>query len=334
MAELYPLLMRPQFHKRVWGARSLRPIYDQEFDEPVGEAWLTGDDCKVANGPLAGKTLGELCKQFGADLVGESAPVKDRFPLLIKFLFPREKLSVQVHPDDEMARRLGQPNGKTECWYVLHAEPGAQVGVGLRPGTTKVQFAEAIKQGSAEQLLNWIDVAAGDLIYVEAGTVHAIGPGSILVETQQNSDITFRLYDYGRPRELHLKQGLEAMKEKTGAGKAEEALLAEDVVELVSSHNFVITRHDRFGLSGAHGLHVPGHTHGDTSRGNDVIVCIKGEGFCTSRCASRQLPEVKVVTGEAVIVPAAVERYTVVADENSQFLSIKLPHLEGTCRPS
>src|SRR5215470_2740054 len=162
MAELYPLLMQPQFHKRVWGARSLQPIYDKEFDEPVGEAWLTGDDCKVANGPLAGKTLGELCKQFGADLVGESAVANDRFPLLIKFLFPREKLSIQVHPDDEMAQRLGLPCGKTECWYVLHAEPGAQVGLGLRPGVTRKDFEHAIKNGTGEQSLNWIDIHPGE----------------------------------------------------------------------------------------------------------------------------------------------------------------------------
>src|SRR5438270_2104243 len=166
MPELYPLLMQPQFHKRVWGARSLEPIYRQTFDEPVGEAWLTGDECRVANGPLAGQTLGELCRRFGADLVGESAPAKDRFPLLIKFLFPREKLSVQVHPDDEMARSMGQPCGKTECWYVLSAEPGAQVGVGLKPGVTKDQFAQSVNDGTAEQLLNWMDVHAGELIYV------------------------------------------------------------------------------------------------------------------------------------------------------------------------
>src|SRR5437762_10122829 len=114
---------------------------------------------------------------------------------------------------------MGQPCGKTECWYVLAAERGAQVGVGLKPGTTKGEVARAVTEVRLEKLLNWIDVHAGDLIYVEAGTVHAIGPGSILVETQQNSDTTFRLYDYGRPRELHLEQGLEAMKEDACTGK-------------------------------------------------------------------------------------------------------------------
>src|SRR5205823_6163623 len=124
---------------------------------------------------------------------------------------------------------------------------------------------QAIKQECAEELLNWIDIAAGDLIYVEAGTVHAIGPGSILVETQQNSDTTFRLYDYGRPRELHLQQGLEAMKERTQAGKVEPGIIDENLVDLVWSSHFRLAKHrlgpDRGSMSGAHGLHLPGHTH-------------------------------------------------------------------------
>src|SRR5437763_1040864 len=115
MADLYPLHLRPEFHERVWGARSLAPIYSQEISgNPIGEAWLTGEDCKAANGPLAGRTLGEICREFGSELLGAS--VLPRFPLLIKFLFPKDKLSVQVHPDDVGAARNGEPCGKTECW--------------------------------------------------------------------------------------------------------------------------------------------------------------------------------------------------------------------------
>ena len=117
------------------------------------------------------------------------------------------------------ARRAGEPCGKNECWYVVHAKPGAQVALGLKPGTTRQEFEQAIQQKRAEELLNWINVFPGEMIYVAGGTVHTLGPGSILVETQQQSDTTYRLYDYGRPRELHLQQGLAVMKEKTGAGK-------------------------------------------------------------------------------------------------------------------
>jgi mannose-6-phosphate isomerase class I len=126
---------------------------------------------------------------------------------------------VQVHPDDEQARKSGHLCGKTECWYVLRANPGAQVGLGLKPGVTLAQFEQAICDTRAEELLNWVNVYAGDMLYVAAGTVHTIGGGMILVETQQTSDITYRLYDYGRPRELHVAEGLAATKLQTNAGK-------------------------------------------------------------------------------------------------------------------
>ena len=139
----------------------------------------------------------------------------------LKFLFPHEKLSVQVHPDDEAARRVGEPCGKTECWYVAHARPGAQIALGLKPGVTGAQFEKAIHEQRAEELLNWFNVFPGEMIYVAGGTVHTLGPGSIIVETQQQSDTTYRLYDYGRPRELHLKEGLAAVKEKVASGKGD-----------------------------------------------------------------------------------------------------------------
>ena len=221
MPELYPLLLQPQFHERVWGTRDLKPFYTREVTGgPIGEAWLTGDKCTVANGPLAGRTLADLAQKFGKQFLGDAVRDASRFPLLIKFLFPTEKLSVQVHPDDEGAAKVGQPCGKTECWYVLQADRGAQIGLGLKPGTSKAEVEAAIRENRMEHLLNWIDVHEGDMIYVDAGTVHAIGGGAVIVETQQNSDTTYRLYDYGRPRELHIEDGLRATKEQTHAGKA------------------------------------------------------------------------------------------------------------------
>ncbi len=139
--------------------------------------------------------------------------------MLLKFLFPEEKLSVQVHPDDATAQQFGEPWGKTECWYVAHAKPGAQIALGLKAGVTRAQFEQAIHDKRAEELLNWINVYQGEMIYVAGGTVHTLGPGSVIVETQQQSDTTYRLYDYGRPRPLHLERGLASIKERTGAGK-------------------------------------------------------------------------------------------------------------------
>src|SRR5438309_4905929 len=147
MSDLYPLRLHPEFYERVWGAHSLAPIYSREITgNPVGEVWLTGEECKVANGPLKGNSLADLSRKFGAQLIGDTASPHSRFPLLVKFLFPKDKLSVQVHPDDESAARTGQPCGKTECWYVLHAEPGSQIGLGLKPGTTKAEVERAIRE--------------------------------------------------------------------------------------------------------------------------------------------------------------------------------------------
>ena len=183
------------------GFRDLRPWFDHIAEqEPIGEAWLTGDDCLVATGPNAGKKLGDFFREAYASLLGADSPRQDS-PLLIKVLFIRDKVSVQVHPDDAMAHKYGQPRGKTECWYALAAEPEAKVALGLKPGVTLSQVEEEIHAGTLEASLNMVRVLAGDMIFVDAGTVHAIWPGSILLETQQNCDITYRMYDYGRPRE-------------------------------------------------------------------------------------------------------------------------------------
>src|SRR5271157_3151135 len=237
--ELAPFRIAPRFVGRVWGFRDLRPWYDQVAeDEPIGEVWLTGDECIVATGPHTGKTLDWLFREANEALLGPAAPSPDS-PLLIKVLFAREKLSVQVHPDDKMAKKYGQPRGKTECWYALAATPGAEVALGLKPGTTLDQIKEEIQAGTLEESLNLLPVAAGDMVFVDAGTVHAIWPGSILLETQQNCDLTYRLYDYGRPRELHIERSLEAMRLETAAGKVAPVKLADRTV-LVDREYFCV----------------------------------------------------------------------------------------------
>jgi mannose-6-phosphate isomerase len=319
MSDLYPLLLRPQFHERVWGSRDLTPIYSQEITgDPVGEVWLTGDDCQAANGPLAGRTLSELAREFGPELLGDAAPHAARFPLLIKFLFPQQKLSVQVHPDDEAAARIGQACGKTECWYVLSAVPGAQIGLGLKSGTSKNEVAMAIQETRMERLLNWIDVHAGDMFYVEAGTVHTIGGGSVIVETQQNSDTTYRLYDYGRPRQLHVEEGLRAAKEQTRAGKVmarpEETQDGKTQMNLVTSSCFVV---DKFRLTRAWQFQRPRHVQ----RSVWCLVALRGCGIIENESGI----SITFSAGEVVVVPAAVDRFILKPQWEVEFLCSSLP---------
>ena len=310
--KLYPMRIAPEFVHRIWGTRDLSPYFGAvPGPEAIGEVWLTGEKCKISDGPLAGRALGELAREFGRELVGQTAPQPDRFPLLLKFLYPREKLSVQVHPDDETARRSGLPCGKTECWYVLDAKPGAQVGLGLKPGTTKADFEQAIREVRAEQLLNWIDVHKGDMIYVEAGTVHAIAPGAILLETQQNSDTTYRLYDYGRPRELHIEAGMAAMKEKTGAGKQSSRARQSGWWELIESPCF---RVETLPLRDGRALTER------TDHSVQILVALDGSGVVEGEASTLSFSK-----GDAVIVPAAVSEFTIKGQWNLDLLRASVP---------
>jgi mannose-6-phosphate isomerase len=240
-AALSPFRVEPRFVSRVWGFRDLRPWYDRVAgQEPIGEVWLTGDDCLVATGPNTGKSLASIFREAPAAMLGTDSPVADS-PLLIKVIFAREKLSVQVHPDDALAQEYGQARGKTECWYALAAEPGAQVAAGLKSGATLDQVRSGIQNGTLEDSLQILSIAPGDMVFVDAGTVHAIWPGSILLETQQNSDITYRMYDYGRPRELHIEKSIEATRLVTRAGKVPPQKKADRTV-LVQSQYFCVER--------------------------------------------------------------------------------------------
>jgi mannose-6-phosphate isomerase len=310
MSELYPFLLIPIFDERPWGSLDLRPIYTKVVKDPIGESWLTWEDNRVANGPFAGRTLGDLCKQFGRGLVGRAACSEDRFPLLVKFLFPGDKLSVQVHPDDAQARAQGKPCGKTECWYVLRAQPGAQVALGLKSGVTLAEFQQSIHETRAEELLNWVDVHAGDMLYVAAGTVHTIGGGMVLVETQQTSDITYRLYDYGRPRELHIADGLAATKLHTHAGKVIRRAGDESGM-LVRSLFFQV---EKMKLRDVLNAEVsPGSPH--------VVVALNGSGIVESH----GMEPISFATGDAVVVPAGVRGYSVRPQWELEIMRMSLP---------
>ncbi len=310
MPDLYPLLLIPSFDERPWGVRDLRPVYTRVVKEPIGESWLTWEKNVVANGPFNGRTLGELAQQYGRELVGSVAPYEDRFPLLVKFLFTADKLSVQVHPDDEAARRVGEPFGKTECWYVLDARPGAQVALGLKPGASVEDLRQAISSVKAEELLNWIEVQPGDMLYVAAGTVHTIGAGLTLLETQQASDVTYRLYDYGRPRELHIEQGLAAIKLNSSAGKVVQNLEVGRHF-LVRSPFFQV---ERMGLNSEFAAEMtPDSPH--------IIVAVDGAGVLESA----GMEPVSFARGDAVVIPACVPKYSVRPQWNLEIMRMSIP---------
>jgi len=189
--------------------------------EPIGEAWMTGNECRFAGGPFSGKKLGDVWPVISAEWKGTRLSDGGSFPLLIKFIFAEDKLSVQVHPDDEYAsqhERAAGGCGKTEMWYAVRARSGAEVLVGLKPSVTRESFERAIADGTAENCIERLPLAAGDAVFVPARTAHTIGPGLVLCEIQQNSDLTYRVYDYnrrdakGRARELHVEKALDVIR--------------------------------------------------------------------------------------------------------------------------
>jgi mannose-6-phosphate isomerase len=278
MTGVAPFGLKPWFSERVWGKKDLTPWYAETgTTELVGEAWLTGPQCVVETGPLAGQTLASVAEKLGGE-----------FPLLVKILFPADKLSVQVHPDDAQAKALGETRGKTECWYVLEAEQNATVALGLKPGVGAKEVAASVESGTMESLMQHVAVAVGDMLFVDAGTVHAIGPGVVLLETQQTSDVTYRLYDYGRPRELHLEKGLQVLKSKTRAGKVAPRVM-DGFTRLIEQKYFTV---DRFKVAAAGEVNV-------SFSGPGCLVGLAGKGVVKTVDG-----DVELSLGKAVVVPS------------------------------
>lgn len=216
---LYPLTFHPIFKERVWGGRSLERLYGKQLPPqiPIGESWeisdRPGDASVIANGPLAGKDLCWLMEHHATEVLGSAKPQNGRFPLLVKLLDAREKLSLQVHPPAHKTRELGgEP--KTEMWYIAEAAPGAELFAGLKRGIRREDFEQKLRDGSVADCFHHVPVRAGDAMFLPSGRVHAIGAGLVIFEVQQNSDTTYRVFDWNRadldarPRELHLTESL------------------------------------------------------------------------------------------------------------------------------
>lgn len=217
----YPLKFRPILKHRIWGGQKLRELGKEiVFGEKIGESWelsdLPEDKSVIANGELAGQTLSSAIQKYPKGITGDEN-FTGPFPLLIKFLDAQDILSVQVHPDENACERMGKGEPKTECWYIIDAEPGAVIYKGLKKGVAKEQFAKAIEEGNVAELLAEVAVEAGQCHFLPAGTAHSIGAGLLIAEIQTPSDTTYRVFDFnrvddrGKARELHIEEALESI---------------------------------------------------------------------------------------------------------------------------
>jgi mannose-6-phosphate isomerase len=315
-SELYPLKFGPVYKHYIWGGQNLRAMGKQIGDgEIVAESWEVsdhGDDLSVVlNGKLRGKTLRELIVQFGEDLSPDT--LTGRFPILIKYIDANRRLSVQVHPDDAYARANEGPQelGKTECWYVLEAKPGAELVVGMKRGVTRDSFRDMIDEDRIDEGICTIPVSKGDFVYIKSGTVHAILEGILICEIQENSDSTYRLYDWGRvgndgkPRPLHIEKAMDVITfipEKDYEQFMAGILIPYDKHALNHTHELVRGPYFNIDLlSSTRGVSLSiGPSHFNTI---NVL-----EGECDLLWSGGSL---SLSRGETVLIPRPVGEYTI-----------------------
>jgi mannose-6-phosphate isomerase len=322
---LYPLIFKPIFQERIWGGRQIESLYGKPLPPgvPIGESWEICDrpeaQSEIVNGPLAGKTLHWIMQHHSRELLGSARALNGRFPLLVKILDAREKLSLQVHPPASKAKALGgEP--KTEIWYITRAERDAELYVGLREGVSREEFETKVKEGTVAKCFHRIPVRAGDAMFLPSGRVHAIGAGLVIFEIQQNSDTTYRVFDWnrvdaqGKPRQLHVAESLECIDfedfepEPIRADLPEPApanvhiqTLVEDPLFRVETVSLVPPAHVDYSVQVPH-----------------VIAMIEG----SATVLHDRFP-VELSPGEFCLVPAAVENLKIEAASTARFLVAK-----------
>jgi mannose-6-phosphate isomerase len=352
--DIYPLKSVPVFKQRIWGGRRLLEIFGKELPlgEKIGESWEIADlpegQSRIANGPLAGQTLGEVVRRHAQEIAGKKdsrrglasrAPRPrseggtpstqrgqacpelaerdgrdthlERFPLLVKFLDAQDVLSVQVHPDAETCRRMGKGDPKTECWYVIQAEPGAVIYEGFKKEVTRERFAKAIQDGTAADLLAAVAVKPGECHFIPAGTVHSLGAGLLIAEVQTPSDTTYRVFDWnrvddsGKPRPLHIAEALESLHFDVTPDK----LPVTTVGRLVDCEYFRVDK----GHQAANGERF-------LARGClRILIFITGGGTIVSGGAE----SVEFKAGDCFVIPAAFEgaaRFT----QDTEYLTVTI----------
>ena len=322
-----PTRIEPIFSPRLWGARSLAPLFPEKSDlqEPLGEAWLTGMDCRIGSGPFAGKSLGAAWAEMPVEWRGSQLASEVSFPLLVKFIFPTEKLSLQVHPDDAYAaahERAAGGRGKTEMWHVVSALPGAQLLLGLKPGVNEEKFREALASNTLEDLFEGQTVRTGDTFFVPPGTAHSIGPNLIICEVQEYSDLTYRVYDFarvdarGKLRELHVEKALQVMKfGKPAGGKVPSLLLSTDAASrsLLAACRYFAT--ERWECSTKCEIPV------DPQRFELIVILEGAGGFAWPDSAARYR------RGECWLVPASQGHIDVLPETRTSLIRTFVPDI-------
>ena len=320
---LYPIVFQPIFKERIWGGRELERLYSKQLPpgKTIGESWeisdRPGDAGVIANGPLAGKNLRWLMENHAVEILGATKPAAEgRFPLLCKILDAREKLSLQVHPPASKAAELKR-EPKTEMWFIADAAPDASLYVGLKCGVTRAEFEKKIADGSVADCFYRIPVRAGDAMFLPSGRVHAIGSGLVIFEIQQNSDTTYRVFDWnrvgldGKPRELHIAQSLASIDfndfepklaetKFTADGKIQKRLLVSDPLFNVETWKL---------NSGASGLLKP--------KKLQIIAATAGEIEIKSGSMM-----VKLSAGQFSLIPASLERTEILAKSDTVLLRV------------
>lgn len=302
----------PIFKSTIWGGERIAPFKHVATEQrQIGESWelsgVEGSESVVAEWPDKGLTLSELIRKYGASLMGERNLRKfgDTFPLLIKFIDARDDLSIQVHPDDEMANRLGKPFGKTEMWYVLDAAKGARLANGFKEPVEPAEYAGLVESGKIIDELRFDPIKRGDVFFIPAGRVHAIGKGAFIAEIQQTSDITYRIYDYhrkdsqGRERELHTELARQAINFNDCDGRAVRYTERPDIPVNVVTSPFFTTNV----------LEIDHEVMRDYSEWDTFVVLIATGGEATLECAGQRLD---IRKGTTVLIPASANSLTII----------------------
>lgn len=318
---LYPLTFKPILKSVIWGGSAICPFKGiSPVQEGIGESWelshVDGDYSIVAEGELANKSLDDLIKAYGKDLLGAHVMERfgTRFPLLIKFIDARDNLSIQVHPNDELAQKRHNSFGKTEMWYVIKADKEASLYSGFSQQITPDEYVERVKNNTIMEVLQRYDVNEGDVFFLPAGRVHAIGAGCFIAEIQQTSNITYRIYDYnrkdknGNTRELHTELSKDAIDYTVSADyRTHYTPKQNEPVELVSCPYFTTTVYD---------LTEPMEM--DYSELDSFVIYICMEGACS--ITDNEGNQVELQAGESVLFPATTESLSVKANGHVKFL--------------